>query len=139
MKIINLKDFYSWYTADEYVEVSDEVAAELMGNKRYEAAYAERVRVNKAFYSLDCDDGIEHSISQHEPTPEELMERKENFCRLCRALNSLPETQGRRIDACIILGRSMTEIAEAEGVSVEAVSASIDRGLQAMRNYLQKN
>ena len=30
MTTINLKDFYAWYTHDEYIEVSDEVAAELM-------------------------------------------------------------------------------------------------------------
>ena len=29
MTTINLKDFYAWYTHDEYIEVSDEVAAEL--------------------------------------------------------------------------------------------------------------
>ena len=27
MTTINLKDFYSWYLTDEYIEVSDEVAA----------------------------------------------------------------------------------------------------------------
>ena len=27
MTTINLKDFYSWYTHDEYIEVSDEVRA----------------------------------------------------------------------------------------------------------------
>lgn len=27
MTTINLKDFYPWYTHDEYIEVSDEVAA----------------------------------------------------------------------------------------------------------------
>lgn len=27
MTTINLKDFYSWHTHDEYIEVSDEVAA----------------------------------------------------------------------------------------------------------------
>ena len=26
MAIINLKEFYPWYTHDEYIEVSDEVA-----------------------------------------------------------------------------------------------------------------
>lgn len=39
----------------------------------------------------------------HEPTPQELLERMEMFCRLWNALNSLPEVQGRRIDAHIIL------------------------------------
>ena len=43
MTTINLKDFYPWYTQDEYTEVSDEVAEELRANKRYEAAYRRRV------------------------------------------------------------------------------------------------
>ena len=49
MTTINLKDFYPWYTLDEYIELSDEVAEELMASKRREAAYAERVRYNKAY------------------------------------------------------------------------------------------
>ena len=61
MTTINLKDFYSWYTHDEYIEVPDEVAEELKADKRYEAAYRRRVTRNKAQYSLDCDDGIEYS------------------------------------------------------------------------------
>lgn len=40
MTTINLKDFYPWYTHDEYLEVSEEVADELRANKLYEAAYA---------------------------------------------------------------------------------------------------
>ena len=43
MTTINLKDFYPWYMTDEYIEVSDEVAAELRASKLAEAAYAERV------------------------------------------------------------------------------------------------
>lgn len=57
MTTINLKDFYSWHTHDEYIEVSDEVAAELRADKLYEAAYQRRIIRNKAQYSLDCDDG----------------------------------------------------------------------------------
>ena len=139
MTIINLRDFYPWYITDELVEVSDEVAEAMRSDKLREAAHTERVRRNKAFYSLDCDDGIEYSACLSEPTPQELMERMENFEHLCRALNSLPETQGRRIDACIILGKSMTEVAEAEGVSVAAVSAAIERGLEAMRKFFKNN
>ena len=66
MTTINLKDFYYWYLSDELVEVPDEVAEELMASKRREAAHAERVRYNKAYYSLDCDDGIEYSACLHE-------------------------------------------------------------------------
>ena len=103
MTIINLRDFYYWYTQDEYMEVSDDVAEALRASVRYEAAYTERARYNKAYYSLDADDGIEYSACLHELTPDEVLELKERFCRLWNALNSLPEIQGRRVDACIIL------------------------------------
>jgi RNA polymerase sigma-70 factor (ECF subfamily) len=48
-------------------------------------------------------------------------------------LNSLPEIQGRRIEAQYILGKSRKEIAVAENVSVSAVSASISQGLREMK------
>ena len=38
MTTINLKDFYPWYTRDEYIEVCEEVAAELRASRLYEAA-----------------------------------------------------------------------------------------------------
>ena len=95
MTTINLKDFYAWYTHDEYIEVSDEVAAELKADKLYEAAHQRRTTRNKAQYSLDCDDGIEYSACLHEPTPQELLDRMELFVHLWNALNSLPEVQGR--------------------------------------------
>ncbi len=61
MTTINLKDFYAWYNMiDEYIEVSDEVAAELWADKRYEVTHQRRTICNKAQYSLDCDDGIEY-------------------------------------------------------------------------------
>ena len=41
--------------------------------------------------------------------------------------------QGRRIDAHIILGKSIKEIAEAEGVHEESVRQSIKRGLERMK------
>lgn len=134
MTIINLRDYYPWYIEDQSIEVSDEVAEALRSDKLYEAAHRQRVKRNKAQYSLDRDDGIEYSACLSEPTPQKLLERKQIFCRLCCALNSLPETQGRRIDACIILGKSVKEVADAEGVSVRAVQDSIKRGLANIRN-----
>lgn len=82
MTTINLKDYYPWYLTNEYIEVSDEVAAELRAGKLAEAAHAERVRYNKSYYSLDCDDGIEYSACVHEPSPQELLERMDRFCHL---------------------------------------------------------
>lgn len=103
MTTINLKDFYYWYIQDQFIEVSEEEAEALRASVRYEAAYQRRLTRHKAQYSLDCEDGIEYSACLHEPTPQELLERMELFVRLWNALNSLPEIQGRRIDAHIIL------------------------------------
>ena len=125
MTTINLKDFYYWYIQDQFIEVSEEVAEALRASVRYEAAYQRRLTRHKAQYSLDCEDGIEYSACLHEPTPQEVLELKERFVRLWNALNSLPEIQGRRIDAHIILGKSIKEIAEAEGVHEESVRQSI--------------
>lgn len=139
MTIINLREFYPWYINDEFVEVSDEVAETLRLGKRAEAAHAERVRYNKAYYSLDADDGIEYSACLHEPTPQELLDRAELFYRLWNALNTLPEVQGRRVDAHIILGKSYRKIAKAEGVNWTSVRESIRAGLAYMRKFLKEN
>jgi RNA polymerase sigma factor (sigma-70 family) len=139
MTTINLKEFYPWYTHDEYIEVSDEAAEELKTDKRYEAAYRRRVTRNKAQYSLDCDDGIEYSACVFEPSPEELVLRKERLEMLCRALNSLSEKQGRRVEARVLDGKKLKEVAEAEGVSLDSISDSVLRGIANMRTYLKEN
>ena len=140
MATINLKDFYAWYTHDEFVEVSDEVAAELLADKRYENAYQRRTFYNKAHYSLDAEDGIENSaLACHTDNPEAVFSIMDRHCRLCKALNSLPEIQGRRIDARYLQGKSIQEIAKAEGVSESAVKASISRGLREMKNVFQNH
>ena len=125
MTTINLKDYYPWYLTNEYIEVTDEVAEALMASKRAEAAHAERVRYNRAYYSLDCDDGIEYSACVHEPSPQELLDRKEMFYLLWNALNSLPEVQGRRVDAYLILGKTYRR--------------SVKSGITHMKKYLRKN
>ena len=137
MTTINLKDFYAWYTHDEHIEVSDEVAAELRADKLYELAHQRRITRNKAQYSLDCDDGIEYTACLANPTPQELIERMERFCYLWNALNSLPEVQGRRVEACIILGASYREQARIEGVGKSSIRMSVLYGLENMRKYLK--
>ena len=130
---INLRDYYPWYTHDEFVEVSDEVAAELRSDKRYEKTHERIVRRFKV-HSLDADDGIEASAFDcHSDNPEAVFAMMDNHCRLCKALNTLPETQGRRVDARYLQGKSIQEIAKAEGVSESSVKESIDRGLKAIR------
>ena len=83
-------------------------------------------------------DGVRYSACLSEPTPQELLERMERFCDLWNALNTLPETQGRRVDACIILGKSYREVAQAEGVNESSVRESVKSGLENMKKYLKK-
>ena len=137
MTTINLKTFYPWYTHDEYIEVPDEVAEELKADKRYGAAYRRRLVRNKAQYSLDCDDGIEYSACVHEPSPEDVILHEERFEMLCRALNSLPEVQGRRVDACVILGLNYCDVAGIDGVDKSSVRRSVLCGLENMRKLLK--
>ena len=89
-------------------------------------------------YSLDCDDGIEYSACLHEPTPQELLDRMELFVHLWNAINSLPEVQGVRVEAHLILGKSYRQIAREQGVDKSAVRHSVKSGKAAMRKYLKK-
>jgi len=136
MATINLREFYPWYTHDEFVEVPDIIAEELFADRRYQKSHRQRIKRNKAYYSLDAGDGIENSAIHMDLSPYEIMERQREFCRLCRALNSLSETQGRRIEAHFIFGKSITEISNAEGVAKSRVSESIKLGLRNMKKFM---
>jgi len=136
---INLRDYYPWYKHDEFVEVSDEVAAELRADKRYEKTHERRMRYNKTYLFDEQTEKEASALVSYNDSPERLFDMMENHCRLCRALNSLPEIQGRRVEAHYLLGMSQTEIAEAEGVTQHSVSESISRGLRAMKIFLEKN
>jgi hypothetical protein len=58
---------------------------------------------NHAQYSLDAGDGVEYGVCFAARSPRDLLELQCRFCQLCRALNSLPEKQGRRIEAHYIV------------------------------------
>lgn len=137
MKKINLQDLYPFYHNDLFVEVSDEVAAALAEAERMERNYIRRVYWNKAYFSLDAGDGIEHEALFVALSPCELYERKVTTQELRAALNALPDTQGRRVYAHYILGLSKTEIVRAEGVAKSRVSESIERGLRNMEKFLK--
>ena len=139
MKTINLRDYYPFYTQDTFLEVPDEVAASLAEAERLERNYMRRMFYNKAQYSLDAEDGIEASATERLAlSPEALLDLMERHCHLCRALNELPELQGRRVEAHYLLGKSVQEIATAEGVGERNVRKSIQRGLERMKKFLKK-
>lgn len=137
MITMNLRKHYPWYTHDEYIEVSEEVFEAIRTGERQEATYKQRTYRHKAHYSLDVGDGIETAAIYPEPTPEQLYEYKFTMQQLCNALNSLPEAQGRRVDARYLLGMKQVEIARSEGVTAHSVSSTIKAGLRNMRKYLQ--
>ena len=129
MKEINLREFYPWYMEDVMVEVTEEVAEELLAGQRYIKASRRRIYRNKAHYSLDAEDGIEYSACFFNPSPQELIEHMERFEHICHALNSLPDAQGQRVFEHYLLNHSVKAIAAAEGVTERAINAAIQRGL----------
>jgi RNA polymerase sigma-70 factor (ECF subfamily) len=139
MITINLRDFYHWYDTDEFIEVSEEVAAEMFGDIRDEETY-ERVKRRYGVISLDVDDGtLEKASLNVFGSPEAYVLRMEQRCRLCHALNSLPEIQGRRIDAHFIQRISRKELALIEGVTESALNECIALGIKSMKKIFSRN
>jgi RNA polymerase sigma-70 factor (ECF subfamily) len=136
MPKINLRDYYPWYIHDEFVDVPDEVAHAMAEAVRLENAQRRRIYYHKAHYSLDAGDGIEYEVCSLNLSPHEIYEHQLICCLLREAVNALPETQGRRVEAHFILGMNQKTIAEAEGVSGEAISKSIEKGIAAIRKIL---
>ena len=132
MSKINLRDYYPFYKTDFFVDIPDEVKTALLKAERLERNYIRRRFYNKAYYSLDAGDGIENDILFVSLSPCEVYERKVTAEQLHAAIDALPDKQGQRVYAHYILGLSKTAIASAEGVSVEAVSVAIERGLKGM-------
>ena len=138
MKIINLRDYYPFYNTDVFLEVSDEVASFLEDEKRLQINYAQYIRDNRAFYSLDADDGIEAEVLNLPEQPDEALERMELERLLQEALAQLTPAQRQRVLAHFVEGRSQLEIAASEGVVKSTVSEAISRGRKNLRNFLKK-
>lgn len=84
--------------------------------------------------------GSEYSACVHEPSPQELVELAWSVSITCGTPStSLPEIQGRRVDAHLILGKTYREIAREEGTDKSVVCRSVLRGLETMKKYLRKN
>lgn len=137
MKRIHLKDEYDWYPAGEYIEVSDEVAAVFEESNKAEEKHRIKAIRYRAIYSLDAGDGIEKEVLFVVMTPEELYERKLTMQELYKALHMLPEIQFKRIVAYFFQDMKMAEIADIEGVSTNAVSKTIDKGLKNLEKILK--
>ena len=85
MQTINLKQYYPFCKEDIFVEVSDEIVEAFLLDKRAEAARDRKMFRYKAFYSLDCNDGIENAaIGWAQPSPEDSPDRKRRISRIRR-------------------------------------------------------
>lgn len=138
MKRVNLKDMYPLYNEDCFIEVTDAVAAELEISRRTEHAQYRYIYRNKAQFSLDQGDGIEHDILFASHSPVEIYERKLTKEQLYTAIAKLPEKQAKRVCAHFFMEMSKAEIASSEGVSKMAVCESIDRGLRTLEKEIKK-
>jgi len=79
MQTINLKQYYPFCKENIFLEVSDEIVEAFLLDKRAEAARDRKMFRYKAFYSLDCNDGIENAaIGWAQPSPEDYLIEKKN-------------------------------------------------------------
>ena len=102
MKTINLKKYYyPLFVTDTFIEVSDEVAEALLLMRREENNRTHKIWYHKAYYSLDCEDGIENcAFDFTAKSPEEILleqEEEQLFLatleHLSEAMNSLTDIQ----------------------------------------------
>lgn len=137
MAKINMRDYYPFYEHDEFVEVSDELAAEMAQWERTERSQKRKKYRYRANYSLDWGDGIGQCIVFRSVAPDESYEEVITHEQLRTALATLPEKQRQRIYAHFVLGFSKAQIARAESVDHRAISLSIQKGLCKLEHYLK--
>lgn len=128
MKRVKLKDEYYWYSDDEYIDVSDEVAEVFSQFHKELQRYRAKVRYHRAFYSIDT--GVDGHILFVAATPDEIYERKVSQEQMYAAINQLPEAQARRIYAKFFQGMSIHQIAKIECINERTVRKSIAGGLK---------
>lgn len=138
MKEINLRELYpDIYSADIFVEVTDEVWAAIQTSQRVGATYERQKFRYKAYYSLDHGDGIEGCLLVQPLAPENIIENKWLYIELQNAIRKLPPAQRRRIYARFYLGRTIAEIARKERVDQRRVGKSIQCGLERLAWLLE--
>jgi RNA polymerase sigma-70 factor (ECF subfamily) len=135
---VNLKDIYPFVNNNQIIEIDEAVYDVFKEYERQEKNYREKVRRNRAFYSLDRNDGIENSVVIYVRTPQEEFEIEELTRTLMKGINKLPVKQARRIYMFYFMDMSMRQIAKIEGVHRSRISASILLGLKNMRKSIEK-
>lgn len=146
MKTINLrKYYYPYYKENVLVEVSDEVAEDMLLSVREMENYYRRTCRHKAYYSLDAFDWTENYALEHSPSPEELLVLQEEQAAHDRllsilddALAQVTEIQARRIRRYYLQGLNYPKIAHVEGVNKDVVCRSVHAGLKRLHEYYSR-
>jgi RNA polymerase sigma-70 factor, ECF subfamily len=135
--IIHLKDIYpDCVTEDPLFEVDQEIADVFADYRRLMHAQAEQQRYNHVVFR-NLESYSDSSTATSSMSPQEMLEHREAMEDLYAAINTLSESQKRRIIACYILGMSQADIARAEGTNRKTVCESIQRALGQLRKNLQ--
>ena len=103
MAKINMRDYYPFYEQDEYVEVSDELAAEMAQWERTERSQKRKKYRYRANYSLDWGKGIGQYVVFRSAAPDEYYEKVITHEQLRTALATLSPKQRQRIYAHYVL------------------------------------
>ena len=133
-----MKEEYDWYSENDYMEISDELAEFFDTERKREEAYDRKRRRYKATNSLDADNGIEKAVLHKPKTPEEIFIENEDKEARYVAMMKLPEIQRRRYYMYFYQKLKMRVIAEREGVSEYAVSKTITKAKQNIEKNLQE-
>ena len=137
MKKINLRKYYPViYFEDTYIDVADEIADVLLAMLHTDHAYYARVRYNRAYYSLNRNDGIEEISLELALSAEQEAENEHDKAELYFALLNLPKKQACRVYARYFLCQSISTIAKFEGVQSSTISRSLKKALKNLRRRL---
>lgn len=151
MKKLNLRTLYPEYNrdcfitlpADQYEEFCSKLSKDVAGVyyefERVEDTWQRKRSRYKAHYSLDFGDVIERNAIFPVLMPEQIYEQSVDCNMLYLALDTLPEIQARRIYAHFFLKMSKAEIAKEEKVNKSQITRSIQKGLTALKYYLDNN
>ena len=116
-----------------YVEVSDEVGAEILKSRRIEENRDRKERYH--CYSLDGID-FEGDEFAEKDTPESLLLNKEEESLINEFMETLTDVQKRRLKMRIE-GMSLTDIAREEGVEFNPIKRSFVRISKKFQTFLE--
>ena len=139
MKIVNLRDYYPFYTQDILLENSDEIARASADAKQLEHAINLRVLPQGVLFPRyeGWDRGIGHLC--YDFAIEKELELTKQYRLLCQAINSLLYTLMEVELRHAIRRKKVQEIAESDGISCNPVKGGIKKVLAAMQKYMKGN